>query len=476
MIALEAYDNHMEMERWEKFLYYPIMGLCGVGVVVAIVWTVRIKSDFGREEYIHPPQKTELTQELKEPTFVRPEKRLPTEIPAEQPSATTGLRPLDKAPDKKLLTPNGTYERKGSIAEEDQYYFDEYTVERIKGPRHKPARVTDERSYIRWKVELGGSVSGVPVLSDGKLYFGCYDYQMLCLDQRTGEMVFQGKTWSQAIGDPYKYGGNIIIAQRNGNITAFDDDTGKRVWNHRMASDTPKDQMDISVSGISVAGGLIYVSKRWGNLYTLSAKNGLIKATPGVHYKSRVNLPAITFKKNVLFCNVAGELLCFDKTGKQYKWKYVIERGYPTTMKYASGKFLIATSEKEFFAMNSTTKRTLWQIKTAGWAFNALKHYDGTIYLSAGSLYAIDPADGGIFWELPSKGMLGFSRGAPVVENDSIYAAEEEGTLHKIDRKTGRSLKTYSIDGRIHNGIAKSGSLVFVSTTSKEIMAIDVSQ
>lgn len=211
----------MQMEKWEKFLYYPLMGLCVVGIVVAIVWTIKIKSDFGREEYIPLPQKTEPTQEKsKEPTFVRPEKRLPTEIPKEQPSDTAGLRPLDKAPDKKLVTPKGTYERKTSIAEEDQYYFDEYTVERIKGPRQKPVLVGDERPYIKWKAVLGGSVSGVPVLSDGRLYFGCYDYQMLCLDQRTGEMVFQAKTWSQAIGDPYKYSGNIIIAQRNGNIAS----------------------------------------------------------------------------------------------------------------------------------------------------------------------------------------------------------------------------------------------------------------
>jgi len=377
---------------------------------------------------------------------------------------------------KAVETPEGTIERITAIREGNEYYFQEYTNKRVKGKPTRPELIQSNKPYIRWSVKLGGSVSGVPAIHKNRLYLSCYDYQLLALDAQTGKTIFQAKTWSQAIGAPVLYNDTVIIGQRNGNITSYNLQTGKRKWNHRIAVNVSRETLDISIAAITLHEEYLYLSKHWGNLYILNAEKGYLLQTPGIPYESRINLPAITFADSVLFCNVAGELHCHHISGKPHHWSHTIEAGYPLTMKYASDKIFIATTEKQFFAMDAKTRKVLWTIATNGHAYNAMAFNNGTIYLAAGNLYAIDAQEGRIVWQFPGHGEDGFQRGSPIVENDYVYAVEEHGLLHKIARNSGESLQQYEIQGIVKNGLAKQGELVYVSTINKEIIAVDINK
>ncbi len=484
----------MAMEKWEKLLYYPLIGFVVIGALAALVWVYVVQKDFSDHGPSEEPetasvtpsapssgQKAEVSGPRKAPPKGIPASERPkpsprgTEPEKEEP-AIPGIRPINKSPQDELRTDKGTYERAADISEGDECYLAEYTNVRVKGPRTVPVLVSPDKSHIRWKAKLGGSVSGVPVVYGDRLYFGCYDYQMLCLEKDTGKLVFQAKTPSQAIGSLQKYGSNIIVPQRNGHLSAFDVGSGNRSWNHRIAVDKPKDEIDVSISGITLIGSNIYVSKHWGSLYILSATKGQMKAVANLPYESRINLPAMAMKGDLVFCNVAGEIMCFDMMGSSSKWKYQIEHGYPVTMRYSGGKLLVATSDKEFFAMDPDTKETAWSTYTSGWAFDALTAKDGAIYLAAGSLYAMNAKDGSTIWERKSTGARGFCRGDPVVEKDVVFACEEEGVLRKIERSSGKVLQNYEVGGVVRNGILKDGNLVYVSTIDKELIAVDVSK
>ncbi len=469
------------MEKWEKYLYGSLGGVIVIALLVSLLWVGAIRKRFSEDGA--PGSSAVATTEGQSG---RERRTVPGRASGrERPTAVEeshedldlpGVRPLKKKPVRQIRQEDGSFERKGIITEEDICYVAEYATGAKQNVKAEPVPIFDEKPYIAWKAKLGGSVCGTPVISGEHLYLPCYDYQVVCLDRKTGRIVSQEGMWSQPVGNACAYADTIVVAQRDGTVTAFDTKREKRKWNHKVAAGAPKSATDIFISGIAVLDTRVYVSWYRGSLFVLKAADGLLDGMATVPYESHINLPAVSCGRDVLFCNVAGEIMCFDKAGSANKWKYSIEKGYPLTMKFECGKILVATTEKEFFALAPSTKQVLWRRRTAGWAFDALAVEDDRLFLAAGSLYSFDASGGAGIWECASTGKRGFCRGAPVVDGDFIYACEEEGCLKKIGKESGSVADSYEIGAPIRNGIAKAGNLVFVSTADKEILAIDVTR
>ena len=101
---------------------------------------------------------------------------------------------------------------------------------------------------------------------------------------------------------------------------------------------------------------------------------------------------------DILFCNVAGQLHCWDPTGTKKRWEYELKTGYATALAYAKGMVFIATSERELIALVAANRRTVWSGRTRSWCFEGIGVEGDILYVAAGDLYALRAVDGGQIW------------------------------------------------------------------------------
>ena len=308
--------------------------------------------------------------------------------------------------------------------------------------------------------------------NDKKLHFGTYDYQVFTLNAETGEVLSQAKTVSQPINSSRIYKDLFLVPQRNGQVTAYSTIDGKEKWNHRSAVDKDHAEIDLSISGIITFGNKFYVSKHWGNLYIVNADPGILEQDVGVTYESRINLPAIKTEDSILFSNIAGELHCFKDDGKE-NWKYTIPKGYPLAMCLSGETLFILSTEKELFALNLKDRAIKWSKEIAGIGYDSITINNDLLYLQAKDIYAINPTDGKILWQIKAKSEEGFCRGAPVISNGILYATEQNGRLVSAISNSGVITKEFDFKEIIRSPITFDNELLFIPTTKMRIYAVD---
>lgn len=407
-----------------------------------------------------------------------PSEKIDPETKVEEPPAEKPVEVFDREGKTSTRASNPIYtgfkERAAEISEKDEYFLGEYLNKKF--PRNQPdpifSKHPDDR--IDWKLNLNASVCGKVILSDGHIYFVCYDTQVFKVNAKTGKLVKKTRIWYQPIGNPVEYGDTIIFPQRNGNITAIRKNDLKVVYNSRSAVTKQPGEIDISISGIVLNRDLIYVSKHWGNIYIKDAATGDMLEDPGVPYESRINIPAVAWGTNkFIYSNIAGEVLCFSKDGTKRFWKDEIKEGYLLSSMIKGDRLFYTTTEKKLGCYDLKGQKTEWEIELKGYGFNSIKVFEGDLVVSAGSLYRIK-MDGKIIWELESKKTFGFSRGAPSInsDKDNIFAAEHEGKLYSIDLKSGKIIESLEMSGEIWNHLENSSGQVFVSNNQRELVSV----
>lgn len=434
-----------------------------VAVVVIIILSL-LYSEWNTE-----PERIELKER---PIKTESVKSKPEPIKTTEPKINPPL--IEKTPDK-IDTPivEGIKARSAIISQKDELYTDELVLDRDKVISADPIPARPKQPFIKWVLNFSGSVAGAILAKDNKLYFGTYDFQVFILDASTGNLISQTKTISQPINSTRLYKDMFLVPQRNGQVTAFSIIDGKEKWNHRSAVDKSKAEIDFSISGIAVYGSKFYVSKHWGNLYIVNADTGVMNQDVGVSYESRINLPAIKTEGGVLFSNVAGELHCFKDDGTE-NWHYTIPKGYPLSTHLVGNTLFIATTEKELIALNLKDRSIIWTKELAGFGYDSMTFINNVLFIQAKNIYAFEPAQGKILWQIQSTSDEGFCRGASIITNDNIYAIEQSGRLVCAGLNDGAVTKEFNLKEIIRSPITFDGELLYIPTTQKKIYAVDV--
>jgi len=370
---------------------------------------------------------------------------------------------------------DGIKERKTAVTLKDELYTEEFVLNREDSISIEPILVRPKENFVNWALQFSASVAGSILAKNDNLYFATYDYQAFKVKMDTGEILVKQKTTSQPVSSTLAYNSLFLVPQRNGQVTAYSIIDGKEIWNHRSVVDKPTTEIDLSISCIAVYGNNFYVSKFWGNLYIASADTGVLNQEVGVSYESRINLPAVKLDDGILFCNVAGELHCFNDEGKE-KWNYTIPKGYPLSLHLIKDILFIATTEKELIALNMKDRSILWSKELAGYAFDSITSASGVLYIQAKDIYAIDPNTSKTLWQISSKSPEGFCRGPIAFAENTLFATEQTGRLINANLPNGNLIKEFDCKETIRNPLTLSGDTLFISTTQKRIYAVNTNK
>ena len=365
-------------------------------------------------------------------------------------------------------TTTGKKERKSELSESDEYYIRDYGPLLSRDQLKEPIRL--ESHMHQWELKLGGSVCGRPVSINGNIIFVTYDRQLMMVNGDDGSLIKRKDLWNQPIGQLIEHRGGIIVFMRNGTISKHELPSLNKVWTSRLAVQTKKDELDISISGAVLDRDKIYISKHWGNLYVVDAIHGRMLADPGMSYESRINIPAVFYKDWVIYSNVAGEILAFPRDGeKNLKLKIILPSGYATSMIQENGMIYCLTSDRTLYCINLLTQKFLWEKNVKGYGFKSLAFRDGKLYVASGDLYALDAESGKELWVIESDEEWGYCRSAPIIKGDQLIALSCMGKILKCDLKTGEHILEKKFKGEFWNPILLNSDKIYLSNAQGQL-------
>jgi outer membrane protein assembly factor BamB len=296
-----------------------------------------------------------------------------------------------------------------------------------------------------------------PSLSeDGQLIVGGYDGVLYSLEADTGRMTGGNWPFSEAEG---RYIASALVVEDNIYAPAADDNlyaldlNGSRQWIF------PSDGESWAQPAVDSDCECLYLSSMEHSVYAIDPVNGSeIWQSPQLD-GSVVGTPAIS-EAGVLYVGTfGGKLFALDARDGSILWEFPTE---------ANPESLLGLIE---YADN-------------GWIWSGPALSNGVLYFGDlnGYFYAVDANDGTQIW-LKTPDQLGLDDGeivgTPLVIEENIYVATNEGSLFKINT-SGDIIDEVNVDpdgdGKIYTSPKTSNGLILVAPIQIDEMLIAYDQ
>ncbi len=246
---------------------------------------------------------------------------------------------------------------------------------------------------------------------------------------------------SRLVSQPVVSGKHIYAVDVEGRVSAFELETGDRVWRVDL---TPEDEDDAVFSGgIAYAYGHLFVSTGFLDVVALNA--------------------------------VTGEVV----------WR----RAMPTPMRAAptisDGRLFVTSFDNQLFVLDVRNGELLWKHKgfeeSAGILGGASPAVDGSMVVvpyTSGEIFGILASNGRIMWSyaLASSrrsdaiSSLADIRGNPVIDRDWVFAVSHSGRIVALDMKSGAKIWEKEIGGIQTPWVA--GDYIYLLTTNNEVLCL----
>ncbi|MFO6424901.1 outer membrane protein assembly factor BamB [Motilimonas sp. KMU-193] len=279
-------------------------------------------------------------------------------------------------------------------------------------------------------------ISGAITASYDAIYVGTENAQLFAIDAETGEVRWVSNTGGEVIAKPLVEGGRVIVHNSKGDLYAFQEYSGERVW--QLDFDQPALTLR-SASEPVEAGGAILYGRADGKFVAVIAETGIpvwerrIAVPKGATELERivdVDAKPIIVGATAYVIAYNGDLVSFDLQSAEPVWK----RNYSAYNSMAiSGFNLYLTDEKSH-------------------------------------IYAVDRRTGAQVWSNTQLEYRNLT--APVVVGDYVVVGDAEGYLHWLDRD-GKFVAQQNLDSDgLYTAPVVYGDKVIVQTRSGKVIAL----
>lgn len=271
--------------------------------------------------------------------------------------------------------------------------------------------------------------------------------------QEIGEQINIKRLWETGIGDgtneqylkliPAYDNGRIFAAESDGDVSAIDSETGKKIW----TSD-----VDVRITGGPAAGeNLILVGTGKADVIALSAENG------DILWNSKVSsevLAAPQIDSGIVVARtIDGKIFGLNATDGTRLWVY--DRSVPaltlrgtSTPVVANGLVIAGFDEGRLAAIELQTGKLIWETRVAlGTGRTDIERMvdidaepvvvDGIVYVATfqGRVAALTAEGGRIIWAREIPSYAGIS-----VDDSYVYISDDDSVVWALDRNNGNSV------------------------------------
>jgi eukaryotic-like serine/threonine-protein kinase len=316
---------------------------------------------------------------------------------------------------------------------------------------------------LKWKKRFQGAITSSPVLYEGRVYFGCRDGGLYCLDAGTGEQVWKFAAGAGIGASPAVSDGRVFIGGYNGSFWCIDASSGQKVWEFKVGAKL--------VSSASVASGNVLFGSYDRNLYCVSAKDGKRRWTyeaAGVVWSS----PSVE-KGRVFFGSVDGTFYCLSLDSGKLLWKYIAAGGIYSSPAISEGVVCFGSNGRAFHFLDSSTGKELFRIEAARDVRASPLIVGATVYGASddGVVRCIDVKRRTVNWTFKVQRAV---RSMPFLSDGMLYVTSYDGRLHALEASSGKDVASFDTGAEIYSSPTVSGGMVYFGANNGNFYCLQV--
>ena len=380
---------------------------------------------------------------------------------------------------------------------------------------------------LAWEtyVEDGGTVGSGVQYGDGKVFPGAYGPHQVCLDARTGDVLWNTNTKSPMVFSGAYYEGKFFRGGGHDNsLYCFDADSGAILWTFN-----PGTEDGYFCIGPAAAYGLVYELNKDGNLYAVDVDTGdlvwkykgpgplIFPGSPSVAdgkvYATTGQTASYTGQES------QSEFACLDAYTGRVIWTLPIEAFAPresvaiaygnlylipgdvtTSVDVESGEeystfnqaWAIGTKSWPMFrhdpahtavGQSAPLNLTLrWNFTTGGGVISSPSIAHGRVYVGSydKSLYCLDARTGSFLWKFTTNDSI---KSSPAIADGRVYLGPDDGTIYCFDAYNGSLIWYTEAGGPVEVNFAAAPALrssptvvdgkVYVGSLDTDVYCLD---
>lgn len=303
-----------------------------------------------------------------------------------------------------------------------------------------------------WKTAVGDDIVSTPAVDEKNVYAVSCSGDVIAMDKADGRVIWRtparndfGNINNQTMGrygwrqttTPVICADDKLFCQSNFDIRALDKNTGKVLW------------QVIRDSGYSPASGLLFHD---GKLYASVLKQILV-----INPQNGKNITAL------------------DKSKLKIK-PAPSDRGVASPAIFGNAIYFPGQTLRKF----ALDMKELWSVPLPGarYAVSGVVENGGIVFCACNELFnAYDAKNGKLLWSSKDKSKLGEvmkNTSVPVVFQDKVVYAADNGSLNVADIKTGKIRQSIQLGVPIKSSLTVSGNLLCVSTFDGRVIGFAV--
>ena len=316
-----------------------------------------------------------------------------------------------------------------------------------------------------WTRKFSGAVTSSPRVARGKVYFGCRDARVYCLDAGTGKEIWKCAVASGVGASPAVHDGRVYVGSYDGTFWCLDASSGRTLWRFKSGGRI--------VSSAWVTSGSVVFGSYDRSVYCLSTEDGSVRwrvETGGLVWSS----PFVE-KGRCYVGSADGTLYCLSLGSGELKWKY--QAGSPI---YASpdgdASFVCsACNSGAVVVLDAQSGRELSRTETGREVRSTILVEGGNAYVGAddGTVRCIRVNDGAAIWSFKTGGA---TRSGPALQGGLLFVTSYDGKLHVVDVVTGAEASAFDSRSQIYSSPTVEGNRVYFGTNGGELVCLEVAR
>ena len=217
---------------------------------------------------------------------------------------------------------------------------------------------------VKHGVEAGGAL-----YQDQRVIFGGKDGYIYSVDAQTGKLIWRFFAKAEVLSGISVAGGQVFVLSGANVLYALDADDGKQNWVYSRVQ-----RSRFSVRGgsqVLVKGQNLYLGFSDGFFVNLSARDGSLKWERKLSSQVRlqdVDMSPVADNKFVYTASYDGSLYALSLDGGEVAWR--IEKGGFSKPALVNGKLLFPTSGKELLLVDARSGKIEWKLALEAMAGN----------------------------------------------------------------------------------------------------------
>jgi outer membrane protein assembly factor BamB len=276
----------------------------------------------------------------------------------------------------------------------------------------------ETRASLIEGIGVGGSILSFPKVHKDRVYFGCCDKNVYCIDLE-----------------------------------------GKEVWRFPTS--------DVVLSSALIHKDVIYIGSYDGSLYALDMRGKLLWkfSTNG-----KIIIRASAHDNHIYFGSTDNNLYKIDLNGRLV-WKFTANGRVIGETVFHGNKVLFPSGDHNFYAVDVKTGKEEWRYTTGGYttAFPAFILDKKVCFGSEDMhLYALN-LDGTLAWKYKTKDTV-YPAG---IYKNMTFAASRDGNLYAIDIRTGKEVWIFKTRDIVATHVANDNDKLYFGSWDKNLYCID---